>query len=216
MNLLKKMKNSDPRKTPDVSETRGLFPTPVLITKKEKPLSLKERDFLLNLKYRPNAGNVSTEDTEILENEKLQNLKKWIYDSVNKFFNDIYQPAQDVQLRITQSWCNLSAKGQYHHEHAHPNSFISGVYYVQTNDDDRIQFVNRPFSAFQIEAKDWNPFNSPTWWLPTEENSLILFPSTLNHCVPTVQGEKDRISLSFNTFPQGFLGRDDSLTGVKV
>jgi hypothetical protein len=45
---------------------------------------------------------------------------------------------------------------------------------------------------------------------------LILFPSSLTHMVPTIQGEQTRISLSFNTFPVGTVGEEMDLTGLKL
>jgi hypothetical protein len=31
---------------------------------------------------------------------------------------------------ITQSWLNYTETNQYHHKHEHPNSLVSGVFYV--------------------------------------------------------------------------------------
>ena len=40
-----------------------------------------------------------------------------------------------IHLKITQSWINFTKKGEYHHPHAHPNSLISGVFYVEADKD---------------------------------------------------------------------------------
>jgi|TARA_R110000772_G_scaffold157927_1_gene269184 hypothetical protein len=68
----------------------------------------------------------------------------------------------------------------------------------------------------EVQTKDYNAWNSQTWWLPVEEGALLLFPSSLQHSVPPVEGEKDRISLSFNTFPVGDLGRNVFLNELRV
>ena len=46
--------------------------------------------------------------------------------------------------------------------------------------------------------------------------ALILFPSNLTHYVPPVEGESDRISLSFNVFPYGILGSEENLTHLRL
>ena len=39
-----------------------------------------------------------------------------------------------------------------------------------------------------------------TWWMPSEVNTLYLFPSWLNHCVEANENKtEERISISFNT-----------------
>ena len=45
---------------------------------------------------------------------------------------------------------------------------------------------------------------------------MVLFPSSLTHMVETVQGDQQRISLSFNTFPVGSVGDEMNLTGLQI
>jgi hypothetical protein len=42
----------------------------------------------------------------------------------------------------------------------------------------------------------------------------MLFPSSLTHMVEAVQQE--RVSLSFNTFPVGYVGEEESLTALHL
>ena len=45
---------------------------------------------------------------------------------------------------------------------------------------------------------------------------LILFPSHLEHSVPENKSDMERISLSFNTFSDGILGKEKNLTYLNV
>lgn len=45
--------------------------------------------------------------------------------------------------------------------------------------------------------------------------NLMIFPSSLAHMVETVK-EEDRISLSFNTFPVGYVGEEEALTALHL
>ena len=42
--------------------------------------------------------------------------------------------ASTDKLVITQSWLNKNKKGESHHEHVHPNSMVSGVWYPQIHE----------------------------------------------------------------------------------
>lgn len=198
----------------------ALFPTAVGLYNLEKPLTEKEKSFIMGLERRPNLGNSTSLENYLLENKKLSRLKEFFYKSVNHYFNEVYQPMFDVSLKITQCWANFSERNQWHHQHAHPNSFISGVFYVHSNNElDKIVFL-KPGGYRQIdiphEHDKWNMFNSETWFLNSIENQLILFPSSLTHNVEVIETDRIRVSLSFNTFPQGIIGDAKTLTECVV
>ena len=48
--------------------------------------------------------------------------------------------------------------------------------------------------------------------LPMKAGELILFPSNLPHSVPINASDKERISLSFNTWTKGNIGSIEHLT----
>jgi uncharacterized protein (TIGR02466 family) len=162
-------------------------------------------------------GNVTSTDNTILRNRSMTKLRDFIESSVSEYFKSIYSPKHDVSLRVTQSWINYTEPGQYHHKHAHPNSFVSGVFYPQANrETDKIYFYRDGFQQIKFPPSDWNIWNSESWWFEVGTGDLILFPSSLTHMVETVKGEDTRISLSFNTFPVGNIGEEVDLTGLKL
>jgi hypothetical protein len=58
-----------------------------------------------------------------------------------------------------------------------------------------------------LQQKEFNIWNSTEWFVPSNDNELLLFPSWLVHEVlPNETATKDRISISFNTFAKGNLG----------
>lgn len=195
----------------------NLFPIPIGLYKLDSKLTAKELSFLKNQKTRPNTGNVSSVDNTILKNEKLDQLRKFIESKVSEYFVTVYNPKNKIKLKITQSWVNYSKEGQYHHKHAHPNSFISGVFYVQADKEkDKIHFIRNDYQPLYLIPKEWNTWNSESWWFDIGTGDLILFPSNLTHTVHTVDHKQTRISLSFNTFPIGNLGEENTLTGLNI
>lgn len=192
-----------------------LFPTLVTFFKYEG-ITEEETKFLIKQEERGNTGNTSSVDTNVLSNKKMKKIKKFIEKSLQEYFQKSYQPKYDVKPYITQSWCNYTKEGQFHHKHAHPNSFISGVFYVQADKTkDKIYFFRDGYQRIAIPAKEYNLFNSDSWWLPTHTNDLVLFPSSLTHMVKEVAG-KERISLSFNTFLKGDIGEATELSGLHL
>ena len=195
----------------------NLFPTPVGIYKLDRDLTEKEIAFIKGQETRPNMGNTTSKDNTILRNKPLIKLRDFIETSVADYFKTIHNPKHQVSLRVTQSWINYTEPGQFHHKHAHPNSFISGVFYPQANKEtDKIYFYRDGFQMIKLPPSEWNVWNSESWWFEVGTGDLVLFPSSLTHMVETVQGEQTRISLSFNTFPVGLVGEEVDLTGLKV
>ena len=120
---------------------------------------------------------------------------------------NVYDPKNDLELTITESWINYTSPGEFHHLHYHPNSFISGVFYFKTIPDDSIVFVKTVKGMFEIEPNNYNYLNSDSWALPVKTGDLLLFPSTLQHQVDKNKSNDVRISLSFNTFIKGDISK---------
>ena len=195
----------------------GLFPIPVGIYKLDRGLTEEETVFIKGQETRPNDGNVISVDNTILCNFQMTKLRDFIEYNVSEYFKTVHSPKYNVNLRITQSWVNYTEPGQYHHKHAHPNSFVSGVFYPQANrETDKIYFYRDGFQQIKFPPSDWNVWNSESWWFEVGAGDLILFPSHLTHMVQTKEDDNTRISIAFNTFLKGYIGSDESLTGLHL
>ena len=190
-----------------------LFPTPVAFFDLGFELTEEERTFLLNQERRPNEGNQSSVDNYLLDKPELVRLSDRVQECIDEYVNDVWKA--DIEAYVTQSWLNWTKPGQWHHKHAHQNSLYSGVLYIDVeNDRDRISFYQDGYQQLKPRYKEWNRWNSSSWWLPVKTGSIILFPSSLTHMVETVPGEvigKERISLAFNTFAKQ-IGDNKDLT----
>lgn len=198
-------------------QIQNLFPQPVGIYQLNRDLTAKELSFIKRQETRSNTSNTTSVDNALLRNKELTKLRDFIETSVSDYFRQVHNPKHQVNLRITQSWANYTEPGQFHHKHAHPNSFVSGVFYPQANREiDRIYFYKAGFQQIKFPPENWNIWNSESWWFEVGTGDLILFPSSLDHMVETVKGNQTRISLSFNTFPVGNIGDEVSLTGLNI
>lgn len=194
-------------------QTIHLFPEVIGLFNLERNLNNQELSKInTNLQNLvSNEGNSVSKNRLVLEDPDLSELKQFINDCLNKYLIEVCE--EQTQLRITESWLNQTQSGESHHYHCHPNSYLSGVFYVKTTDDDKITFFNNHprQNYYQPITSNWNSFNSKSWWLRAEQNSLLIFRSDLHHSVPKTLNN-DRISLSFNTFIVGNFGVSENAT----
>jgi uncharacterized protein (TIGR02466 family) len=197
------------------STINAIFPTPVYISKLNRKLTKKELFFIdkNKLKVHDNEGNKTSKDNYVLNNKVFINLKKELDLRIKDYFNKVISPTDAITPYITQSWLNYTETSQYHHKHAHPNSLVSGVFYINCDEEfDKIKFFNDNYRTIKLEIKDWNIWNSESWWFSVKTGDVVLFPSSLTHMVETKQGYNTRISLAFNVFIKGTLGNNKQLT----
>lgn len=192
----------------------GLFPTPIGKTTLSKALTKEQFQFIRNQPMRLNMSNRSSMNNYLLETKELADVKEELTQVVRNYFKEVYAPRDGIDVYITQSWSNVTKSGEYHHAHTHPNSFLSGVLYVRTEDTDNILFVRPIVNGVDINLNpaNWNVFNSITWQYPVKTGDIVIFPSALGHEVPNTTSNNDRISLAFNVFLKGRLGNPTDLT----
>jgi uncharacterized protein (TIGR02466 family) len=197
------------------STINGIFPTPIYMSKLDRALTPLELKFVDKSKknFTKNDGNITSKNNYILNEKPFENIKKELDLRVKDYFKKVISSTDKIIPYITQSWLNYTETNQYHHKHAHPNSLVSGVFYINCHEElDKIKFFDDKYKTIKLETKDWNLFNSETWWFPVKTGDLVMFPSSLTHMVETKEGTNTRISLAFNVFVKGTLGENTRLT----
>ena len=191
----------------------NLFPVPVYFENCNFDYT-EEFEFL---KKQPNRVNDSirqtSADTFLLRKQELKRLKDWIEITLDTFVKNVYK--SQTELYITQSWLNTIGFGGGLSAHHHPNSIISGVWYpeITMEQTPSIYFCNfqKP-SNILLNVDDTTLYNSDTMYAPIKSGNLILFPSNLFHGVKPNTIDKNRYSLSFNTWTHNDLGNEFELT----
>ncbi len=197
------------------AEINGIFPVPVYRAKLDRKFTPQELRLVEEMKTQcvVNAGNITTKDNYILNNPSLITLKKEMDLFIEDYFSKVVLAPKTVFPYITQSWLNYTEPKESHHKHRHPNSYLSGVFYVKANKaHDKITFSHSRYEQIKLSNTEWNLFNSETWFFTVESGDIILFPSRLTHEVKPTEGKDTRISLSFNVFVKGNLGIASNLT----
>ena len=160
--------------------------------------------------------NINSKSESVLDNKELSELKKYLSESVNQYFLENYRPTQPLSLEITTSWTNITNLSESQLPHFHRDSVISGVFYVQTNDElDRITFFTPSRTIYRFNVDEYNLVNSDTWWIPAKTGHLVMFPAYLEHGVLKKDHPGSRISLAFDTRLEGNIGDSHSRVALK-
>ena len=194
-----------------------LFPTPLVFTKLPRKFSNEEIAFVQKclLNVTKNTGNTTSVDRYVLDEPVMANIKSFLQFYINYFMSNIEAPYNPVEAYITQSWLNYTQPGEFHHKHEHPNSYLSGVFYINADPDkDKIYFYKSGYKRINLPTEQFNQFNSESWWFNVGTCDLVIFPSYLTHMVEQTESKETRISLSFNTFLKGYIGEENSLTAL--
>ncbi len=102
---------------------------------------------------------------------------------------------------ITGCWANVSAPGAGHRVHNHPNNYLSGVYYVRTQQGaNTINFLDpRPQTAIiRPPIRELTAENTEQVVVSVKDGMLLMFPAWLQHSVDPNRSDRARISIGFN------------------
>ena len=119
--------------------------------------------------------------------------ERWMYDGVE----------------VTECWANISTPGGSHRSHAHPNSLLSGVWFVQSPEGSgQLEFRDPRVNGWlRLERVEPVPANSQTVNVSPTPGLMLMFPSWLGHMVGQNTGAGERVSVAFNVMPTGQIGQ---------
>ena len=175
-----------------------LFPTHIYIA--EDVLEPTELDTIENSLARwPGNYNLHLEpQTQPLCDRVLQ-----IADTV------IEQNSWTVEGRtLTGMWANLDRPGDVHLPHTHSNCILSGVYYIDAEETSSIEFWDPRPAAHVLHPRTttYTRSNSKVWAVAPTNNSVVMFPSWLQHYVKKNETNRTRLSMAFNIQLTGLVG----------
>jgi len=99
-------------------------------------------------------------------------------------------------LRMNACWMNIMPRHTYHTLHLHPQSVISGAYYVRTPADSVSLRLEDPRMPYYMHAP---PRRAGLYYeIAAREGTFVLFESWLRHEVPPNRSALPRVSVSFN------------------
>jgi hypothetical protein len=155
------------------------------------------------LSYMQNAYNKITEKSSTERNEKdsltnnldLKNLHVWIQACLDELAEKTFH----CKFEISHSWANRNEKGEWHPEHNHPLSIISGILYLTSSKSGN--------TWFKYKSTKWNQMflsyaNDHYHLENAEAGKLIFFPSLVAHGVSENQDDESRYTLAIDCMPK--------------
>jgi len=153
--------------------------------------------------YDTSARNWQTDDFLHLEPE-FEWLAKLATKLGREYVNFMEYEHDDIVCH--EMWANVYRREEDLHQHNHPNSFVSGVYYM-TDNNSEIEFYDprTDIRSVMMPAQYNNFFNAFVHGIKPTKGMVVLFPSWLKHSV-VPQPAGFRVSIAFNLMLEGKIG----------
>ena len=194
-----------------------LFPRAIAHGQIPNGIKQEEVDFVRGLDWRganpaKRKFNVISKEQQLLQKPEMKRIHDYGMNMLTSYYHEILGAPDTVKPKIINSWANLTMQGTFHGQHTHHNSLVSGVIYINVEDDDCLTFHDMRYKGmeFVIPEERRNVFNAREVNLMMEQGDVIVFDSDMHHAVPYVKTNHERLSIAFNSFPVGVWGQDAS------
>lgn len=202
------------------SEIATLFPSPFYIGKNVDVSGLTEKiEDLEHVRVHANNGH-STVSKTLLHDDGFEEIRAVIEAHLQSFKKSL-GVADTVDLVITNSWATMHDKGDYAHRHHHDNALLSGILYIDVDDDSgSIRFYNQVQNLFPtaiaLPIAEYNIFNSANFTFLPKKGDLFIFPSQIPHEVAENNSDIKRRLIAFNVFVKGKIGKYDEMSELEI
>lgn len=161
---------------------------------------------------QPDGFGVKTIDVKLHQNRNYSELFNWIETCIDEVAK--LEKFECDSMKICQSWANKNSPGQETHPHQHPNSIISGLFYLTEGEPTRFFIDNMWYTGFYPIRVQQDYLKYIDFTVKQSPCQLLLFPSSVHHSVDPNRTSSDRYTISFNTWMNGHWGDDGNLMGV--
>ena len=190
----------------DQDQVDLLFFTPFY--KSNLKIKESEFEFIKQQKFVRNH-NAFILEKNILACEEMNDLADTITEKVKIFFYEICGMSDIVEPELVNSWVNLHQKGDWAQVHNHYNSIITGVLYLDVNENSGDFNVYRESHLFgpqlYFEKREDNRMNAEKISFRPKNGDLYLFPANIKHDVSSNNSDLKRLSLAFNYMMRGII-----------
>jgi hypothetical protein len=175
-------------------------------------ISSADKDFCSKLSMEMDElgnFNLSTE-SRVLNLPQLANIKSAAQSAMDVYTREVLHILGPAQLEITTSWYTTVTDRSIVLNHFHSHSLFTGVIVLDASPGSRLTLsVESPPivpKVFDFNYGEYNIFNSKSWWLDLEPDSIYIFPSTVNHLAKLSEENTSMNVIAFDTFVNGRIG----------
>jgi len=186
----------------------NLLPVPLYEFDYDLTLTDQVLDQAKNQEFTNNTNNKISDK----KNFYNQELFAWFRSCLNEVRGLYY--IDTLSLEIISCWVNRSSKYEYHHPHFHPNSIVSGIFYLTDHEKGETVFYHEnPWKSIGLHpiimasknhgSEIWDDPMSLKSLVKPKKGKLILFPSSIRHKTEINLDTFYRYTISFNTHFSG-------------
>jgi uncharacterized protein (TIGR02466 family) len=153
-----------------------------------------------------------------LKGRGFEELTELIMGEVSQFMDWLHLKRKGHQ--IVGMWANVTTKHHRHPLHIHPNSYISGVFYVRVPENAGNLVFSDPRAGARVFEPDYHlmtPHNCGVHAHTPIKGTMLLWPSWMPHGVEqsNVQEGEERIAIAFNVQMAGSIERHTAKMRLK-
>lgn len=180
-----------------------------------------------HLTWKDNINNHVSVEMDFFDGIEFAKCRSNILNDCKDYLNHTLNLSHFyTDLKMTNSWGNITNPGEKHHDHVHPFSVVSGVIYLDKNIDNLNLYIesyvpdvpyfitkNKSYVSLASLLSDTGFDFINEKYL---QHHMILFLSNSSHFVSDTNPEGSiRRSIAFNTFWSGHTGvKDESLGSI--
>ena len=172
---------------------------------KDSTASMKKyiSDLWTNRQYE---DNWQTKSADLHKQKEFKSFANLVLTTTKKIIDTLDYDVEDIM--ITDMWANVLKDNELHPMHTHSNNFLSGTYYLQSDQGASIVFRDpRPAADVIVPKKiETNSLNASLLSYASKTNRAIFFPAWLPHWVQQNNSKNKRISIAWNMQVKGQVG----------
>lgn len=181
---------------------KALFIQDNLLTDKLPTYEQRIKDLLSGIKeWRTDMLSVDSTHAagdQLHTDPAFTDLAEAILKNAGLFLKELgYSQEFIKEIKIANMWANVSNEGDFLFPHVHPNSMISGAFYIKRAENSKIKFFGDMLTSMLPEPTEVNALNFKFCEYDCNPGRLIMFKSDFLHGTGK-QGPGEKIVVSFN------------------
>jgi uncharacterized protein (TIGR02466 family) len=181
-----------------------VFPVMTAMVNLELPIDGMSLDMLKLAGDRTNHISGFTTATENINIDQFQGvplLKEAIYGIACAFGREMKYESNYEKCSISV-WANVMRKGNYTLPHGHKRTVFSGVFFASAPSNAGSIAILNPTTIYRdheplIAPNDTTAFTADSFGIQPSLNSLFIWPSWLQYCVPEIKSEDPLVCFFF-------------------
>ena len=147
-----------------------------------------------------------TKSADLHKKKEFKEFAELVISTSKDILNELKYDVEDIV--ITDMWATVLKSAEHHPAHTHSNNFLSGTYYLHSDQGASIMFQDpRPAAGVILpRIKESTIATANLLTYTSKQNRAIIFPSWLPHYVKPNKSTANRISIAWNSQLKGQVG----------